>query len=359
MSTLSATPSIQDVKAALGESSDTLSVICKSNKINVWSKWKPVSSNLITMTWAALKSLNYGISILSSTTPANLLTLVQNAGGIGYSYLGATGGTNSKYRLGDFRFYNKDAGVPIYPHYRDGDTEKIANVSSTYSVNIDGIETVDVGGDGDDSQTAGISRANIYPSGSYLQRGVLLVNGTTQVWSVGHIPYGQSQWQALKGKTCTCLEFLCNLNDGDSFVNHTMNANDRFYALPSGICEITLLNQTPSGSKDAFCTGRVELSADRGSVSYRIAFSSVGDVYAGGTLSNVYVGLYSDMECRNSIYGPVKIANSISLSAEQTSSYYTGICTNNTYSEGVIFGVIWNGNVQWKTTPMAIVDPTA
>lgn len=360
MSTLSETPSIGAVKTALGESTNSLIGLCTSENINVWSKWKPVRSNLIPMTFTELKRLNYGISILSSNTPANLLTLVQNAGGVGYTYTRPTGASSSPYRLGDFRYYNKDAGFPIYSHYEDGDTEKIANVSTTYTVTLDGIETIDGGEDGSvNSQTAGISRASIYPNGNSLNRGCLLKYGSIVVWSVGTVPYGLTQWQQLKGKVCTCLEFLTNVESGQNHVNHTMNANDRFYAMPIGLCEITLLNQTPAGSKDAYCTGRVELASNKASVSYRIAFSSVGEVYAGGTLLNVYVGLYSDVDCRNAIYGPTKIADSISLGVEETSRYYTGLCTNSLHSESVYLGVSWNGTVKWKTQPMATVDPTA
>ena len=359
MTALTDVPKKSDVKTALGESTDSLISLCTSENINVWSKWKPVKSDLVPMTYAALKAMKYGITILQSNTAAGLLTLVQNANGVGYTYTRPTGGSSSPYRLRDFRYYNKDAGVPIYPHYQDGDTEKIANVSSTYSIRLDGIESIDVGENEDDSQTAGISRASIYPSGSSLNRGCLLKYNTTTVWSVGTVPYGLSNWQALKGKTCTCLEFLTNLSSGTRFddPNYTPNTNDRFYALPYGICSITLLNQTPAGSKMAFCEGRVDLSSDRGTVTYRVRFSSMGEVYAGGTLSNVYLGLYKERTCRTAI--ATRSLGTVTLGAEATSSYYSGSFTNNTYSENVFFAALWGGDVGWVTQPMAMVDPTA
>lgn len=40
---ISAPVSIDDVKRALGESSDDLATLCKSENINIWSKYKPIS----------------------------------------------------------------------------------------------------------------------------------------------------------------------------------------------------------------------------------------------------------------------------------------------------------------------------
>ena len=40
---ISAPVSIDDVKQALGESSNDLATLCKSENINIWSKYKPIS----------------------------------------------------------------------------------------------------------------------------------------------------------------------------------------------------------------------------------------------------------------------------------------------------------------------------
>ena len=40
---ISAPVSIDDVKRALGESSNDLATLCKSENINIWSKYKPIS----------------------------------------------------------------------------------------------------------------------------------------------------------------------------------------------------------------------------------------------------------------------------------------------------------------------------
>lgn len=344
-----------EIKTALGETSNSAEVLCTSSKINVWSKWKPIHMNVDAMTYALLRGANFGISIISATNLTNLLSQVQNNNGLGYTYSAPRGGASSPYREGDFRYYNPDAGLPIHAHYRDGDSEKIGSVSSTYSVTIDGIETIDTGSDSTEtSMTAGIGRGDLYASS--LKRGCLLTDGSNTVWSVGTIPYGQTQWQALKGKTVTCLEFLCNLSDGDNSINHTANAADRYYALPEGLHTISLLNQTPSGSKDAYCVGRCTLSTDRKSVSYRLAFSAVGDAYAGGTLSNVWFVLSDDYNGNNRI-SQYKVADSLSVPNETTTSYYTGILSSPTAMSQVYLLVLWDGTVKWRTTPMEIIDP--
>ena len=40
---ISAPVSIDDVKRALGESSNDLATLCKSENINIWSRYKPIS----------------------------------------------------------------------------------------------------------------------------------------------------------------------------------------------------------------------------------------------------------------------------------------------------------------------------
>ena len=346
------------VKNALEESTNNVGGLCSSTKINHWSKWKPISLKADTLTYALLKANNFGITVITANTPSNLLTQVQG-NGLGYIYNNPQGGANSPYRLGDFRYYNHGAGIPIYSHYRDGDTEKIANVSTTYSVSLDGIETIDTGDDTvETSQTAGIGKGDIYPNASSLKRGALLTDGSKTVWSVGTVPYGNGNWQQLKGKTVTCLEFLCNLADGVNYITYTANANDRFYALPHGLHSITLLNETPSGSKQAYVMGRCDLSTDRKTVSYRLGFSSVGDVYAGGTLTNVWFILSDDYNGSNQI-SRIKIADSLSLGNEETTSYYTGMLSSPSAMSQAYLIVMWNGIIQWRTTPTEMVNPTA
>lgn len=121
MSILSVTNiSISEVETALGESTTKLSELCKSDKINKWSFWKPTKSSVDTLTEDAIGAAN------ASLYPTTLsLTGVNVYGGInGTSTSGSASPTASewtylkvtKYRLGDFRTYDHDS-VPCDGSY--------------------------------------------------------------------------------------------------------------------------------------------------------------------------------------------------------------------------------------------------
>ncbi|MGE9955508.1 hypothetical protein ACQRAV_12900, partial [Segatella copri] len=146
---ISAPVSIDDVKQALGESSNDLATLCKSENINIWSKYKPISckgvfkeypiredsEEIVTSSYSKYTcAVRCGMNIPIDT----YRNLYNNYGGEGfaikaceyfyrdnvYGYNGSIhdntgtivsgkhfpkGGANSPYRLGDFRNYNSNA----------------------------------------------------------------------------------------------------------------------------------------------------------------------------------------------------------------------------------------------------------
>lgn len=150
---ISAPVSIDDVKQALGESSDDLATLCKSENINIWSKYKPISckgdfkeysiredsEEIVTSSYSKFTcAVRCGMNIPMDTYK----NLRNNYGGEGFAINGCNnlhkdnvygvsgidkdastnshtvyasgkhfpkGGTNSPYRLGDFRNYNNKA----------------------------------------------------------------------------------------------------------------------------------------------------------------------------------------------------------------------------------------------------------
>lgn len=150
---ISAPVSIDDVKQALGESSNDLATLCKSENINMWSKYKPISckgdfkeypiredsDEIVTSSFSKFTCVvRCGMNIPMDTYK----NLRNNYGGEGFAIkacenlyndnvYGVTGidkdastnthkvyasgkhfpkgGTNSPYRLGDFRNYNAKA----------------------------------------------------------------------------------------------------------------------------------------------------------------------------------------------------------------------------------------------------------
>lgn len=155
---ISAPVSIDDVKQALGESSNDLATLCKSENINIWSKYKPISckgdfkeypiredsEEIVTSSFGKYTCVvRCGMNIPMDTYK----NLRNNYGGEGFvieacrklykdNIYGTTGidkdastnsntvrvsgkhfpkgGTNSPYRLGDFRNYNANAIKPEF-----------------------------------------------------------------------------------------------------------------------------------------------------------------------------------------------------------------------------------------------------
>lgn len=146
---ISAPVSIDDVKQALGESSNDLATLCKSENINIWSKYKPISckgefkeypiieDSYETVT-SAFNKYNCAVRCGMNIPIDTYKNLRYNYGGEGFAinaceffYIdnvyGATGdihdntstsvsgkhfpkgGVNSPYRLGDFRNYDSKA----------------------------------------------------------------------------------------------------------------------------------------------------------------------------------------------------------------------------------------------------------
>lgn len=146
---ISAPVSIDDVKQALGESSNDLATLCKSENINIWSKYKPISckgefkeypiredsDEIVTSSYSNYTCVvRCGMNIPMDTYK----NLRNNYGGEGFAINGCydlyanniygrvggihgdtptsvsgkhfpKGGANSPYRLSDFRNYNSKA----------------------------------------------------------------------------------------------------------------------------------------------------------------------------------------------------------------------------------------------------------
>ena len=114
---ISAPVSIDDVKRALGESSNDLATLCKSNNINMWAKYKPiVYNNLITIDDYHFKDADYGLNtnryIVSTDYPT--LNDIKSAYNKPWTYNRPYGTSASPYRLTDFKGYSVKAKAPLY-----------------------------------------------------------------------------------------------------------------------------------------------------------------------------------------------------------------------------------------------------
>lgn len=166
---ISAPVSIDDVKQALGESSNDLATLCKSENINIWSKYKPISckgefkeypiredsEEIVTSSYSNYTcAVRCGMNIPIDT----YRNLYNNYGGEGFAIKACEkfyidnvygrnggihdntstvvsgkhfpkGGSNSPYRLSDFRNYNAKAKYNTF----QTSLPQLHNVESYYS----------------------------------------------------------------------------------------------------------------------------------------------------------------------------------------------------------------------------------
>ena len=128
--------SIEDVKTVLGETSNDLATLCKSENINIWAKYKPtIYPSPFPDDWYKAKDGNYGINITVENGKSNWKDLVgeysKSNNGYVNLYNRPTGGANAPYRLGDFRGYFHNANPEVNDYLttsvfiRESDTNQL------------------------------------------------------------------------------------------------------------------------------------------------------------------------------------------------------------------------------------------
>lgn len=340
------------VASTLGISTHSVGSLCSSAEVNIWSKWKPIGVKCTTMTSALLESNNYGFTWLYANSASALATLVTNAGGCGFTYKYPSASTG--YRLGDFRYYNHSAPLPVGSHYSNGMVIKTGG--ATIDEVLIGLETP-----GGSSATDYLGIDDIYPSGC-TNRGCFMTNGNYSYWCVGSVPWSNSTWRNRMNGTVTVTEFMTNIPDGESSMSgYSASSTDKFYALPYGRSTITVDNTTTQPSSQictVLGTFTFPLSGDLSTVRYSFALTSVGDTYSGGTISNLRIYLYTGINGTGTmISSGGTLASSVTLGSEDTTKYYNGTLSNSTGSSAVYVCIYWNNQCQWSTLPMSPIAP--
>lgn len=290
-----------------GKLDTRLSTLCTSSKINQFSKWKPIDYNGFSIDENILKSKNYGITITSASTVDNLKELIDQNGT--HKYNRPLGGINSPYRLTDFRNYNTNAPIPVMPM----GARDIYNAGNATTM------LINIGSEGDETA---LGKNDLYhltdESGNEvtLYRGIYMINANgDKAWCTDEI-----DWANIPQKTywttgeITCYDFYTNVQKTIGGV-HTSSAEDVFFAIVSDRFNPNpykwyLTGQEPAGSKTYYFTVTAILDSSGTSVSYRVDMSSVGDVYVGGSASNISIQL------RTSLNGGTFV-NAVSLDAQR------------------------------------------
>jgi hypothetical protein len=354
--------SIMDVRNILGFPSTDLGTLCTCNNINPWSKWKPIHcANTLTLNNELLKRNKYGIEILEANNPGMLVNLIKQNGNLGYKYNKPWGGAFSPYRLGDFRNYYHNALLPVSAFYDDGDEVHVGGITSSnhgsYEVVIEGM-SVPAFPNGDSDY---LTKEMIYDftdsSGDKIRltKGVYFTDGTNDCWYSGKAYYWTTEFQRFRGKQVEAYEFYTNAirTPNDLWV---ADAKDRFYALPEPYHTISVDNRVPAGSKKVLVVCNPKYSTDRRSVFYTLQFSAVGEIYRGGTISNIHIRIAKDLKGINMI-DTKKIADSLTIQDETESSIYTGTLRN-INADSVYVLVYYDNVIQYTTTPfMDVTDP--
>lgn len=342
---------------AIGSSSRNVGALCSSSLINEWSKWKPISSNVGTMTLAELKNRNYGIEILTQNNANSLVTSIKNNGNLGYKYNKPIGGANSPYRLGDFRNYDHSAPMPVGTSYKNNETVNIGGVTSSnhgsYERVLMGIENMD----GGDSSTS-LAKDNLYTvrdiNGNIitLHRAALVTDNTNTIWYSEKLYWWTPEMQKFAGKTVTVYEFYTNAVNTPTNP-YTASATDKFLALPEPVRTVVVKSEAPAGSKivNTICTAKFTDTTNN-YVDYTIKFSAVGSTYRGGTIKNVMVVLSKDRNGVN-VIASKKLSDSLTIQDETVSQTFTGELYNRGASMMAFLLVYYDYSIQYTTNILA------
>lgn len=305
--------SIMGVRNVLGHPSMDLGTLCTSDRINPFSKWKPVNCNAERLTEGLLADAKYGITILSAPGAASLVGLIKGNGGLGFLYDRPKGGVSSPYRLGDFRNYDHDALPPAASFYGDGDTVAIGGDDET----LDAPFVTS----GDGCITAAMSGY-----GTGWTRMAYFTDGTDSCQFTGKTRYGSAEFRRFANKKVDVYEFL---TDGAMY-----------YALPYPHHTISVAE---GGKVSVDCNWH-----NFGTyVEYLMSFSAEGGEYAGGTITGVVAALARDAKGKD-IISSKGVAGSITVAGNGTSRPYAGTLPNPGKETDVYVLVYYDGKMQWK-----------
>lgn len=120
------------VREALSENNNNVGDLCRSDKINKWSKWKPVRVNTRKpLLFSQLEAINFGLTPPTATT--NYASIVNTK----WTYNKPIGDASSPLRIGDFRNYNHSVGAPVsVMSDRDFYKSSITSMDIMLSMNI-------------------------------------------------------------------------------------------------------------------------------------------------------------------------------------------------------------------------------
>ena len=387
-----------------GQVTDNFLSYFKPNaNINEWSKCKPyLDTNtpnrierLATDAERAAVARNknipevggYGIEILNvyNSSVKDLYNKVVANNNMGYRYKRPRGLSPllGAFIMGDFIGYTPLATIPVTHTFTDG--QKIYSTDNKIEIKGGMLTT-------GSSLEGQIREEDLYPrlldnsDQPYApNRGMLVVYTGSDglkhgLWATTEIPYASGggvilmgTWASeLQGKKAVAMEFFTNYpanynsNHPSSTVEWDTAANGYWFAaIPDAIREIEFASatvikpDTPSGK----LWGQVIINSARYTdTTYTLCtgnfdFSTIGSAYAGGAVSNIKYGIYTNTACTTAIVE--KTMTPFNIGAE-TTKRVTFSLSNNTNNQVTYFGVWANGVLQaYKSIALPLLDDEA
>ena len=295
------------VASAIGEGSNDVGTLCKSNKINKWSKWKPIHVTQVTgITEAILKSNGFGLYFNSSNNINNIL-------GTGtFTYTKPTGTQNSPFRLGDFRNYDHNAVMPIATEISTTGVAYDIKKGDAYYGNQNYLTYFNCRVTPPSLTSIGFDELYPIAATTPLYLGVHLTNGTNKYWCTQPDSLQSQNDQYNLGVTvnwnipeikswfgdCTVQMFVTNVKRecGTAYIPNT--ATDIFITVPYDdqnrnpyLINVNNAYTYPTYS-DFWVDANYYLSGGS-QIIFNFTFSSVGTTYLGGTVVNPTIVIYS------------------------------------------------------------------
>lgn len=324
---------------ALGTTSRDVGTLCKHSSINKWAKYKPIAYNTTSpLTEAQRKEKNYGIEAWSGSSPNQVIIFhLFTDGSTSITYNAPSGGTVSPYRLGDFRKYNHDATAPIQNFFKSG--QNWTTTTSWQDIQpIEGIGADETILTKQEVYYCTDADGNVEP----LEYCIAIKSGTTSTetpqWSVGGIPWGDTNWNKYKGKTCHVYEMLCNLPSGTTSSKHIANTTDKFFALPECYHTVTFKSPSTGGSSSSefnlsgiFTVTGLSVS---GTVTVNATDTSTTS-YTGGTITYMIAELLETSASTRNIGSRIIVASgsSVNVGAEAIKTYQATIIPDATVTQ--------------------------
>ena len=330
---------VHQVANELGESSNDIGVLCRSSKINKWSKWKPIQASEVTLNQALFDGYKWGLSIPVYNSPQELYAAIAgNVDLINYNRPTAT------CRLDDFRNYCHDTVIPIATYIPNGTITTIKK-GGGYVSSFNMLESL-----GDEYR---IGAADIKSIAGYDVLYICVcIKKDSNYYFTSAAEGTEIIWDSniyLKNMTGDVEMFMCLCNtDYQNVIKSVVsNANERFIPIPSNVDNINpypvvLSNEVAPGTIPYYIYTIISNNKEYQVVTYNISFKADMEEYRGDSLINIYLSLYAGnplTDTNAQLIGQRKLADSAIVTKTQSADFAGSITYSYTGTKQLYYAI--------------------